>query len=253
MIRQARKYCGVMALSLSGAIWVAPPAHALNPVSGGDGSTSTRRRIMNRWRQAISYAAIALASALALPAVAEAAAGTAGVSGSFLTFQSGLRTSNSVSIVFRDFVDPSVNDTFAVTDARAPVQGGTGCQTDAARAVCSGRLVTPPVSITLVRVKLGDGNDVLSLSKFDANGTFPPAQVNGGLGNDTITSSEGRDFIVAGAGVNSVRSGGGTDRLLMRNGRRDRLIDCGDGEDSAVVDRIDPLPISCENVEKPPT
>lgn len=204
------------------------------------------------WRQTTGCAAMILATVLAVPAVASAAPGTAGVSGSFLTFQSGLRTPNSVSVVFRDFTEPSLNDTFTVTDGRAPVQAGTGCQAGGLRAVCSGRLVTPTVSITLVRVKLGDGNDVLSLSKFDANGTFPPAQVNGGLGDDTITSSEGRDFIVAGGGVNTVRSGGGTDRLLMRNGRRDRLIDCGDGEDSAVVDRIDPLPVSCENVEKPP-
>ena len=209
---------------------------------------------MSWWRLTVSYAAVTVLSTLAPPAIAAAAPGTTGVSGSTVTFQSGRGTPNSVGIVFRDFADASINDTYTIVDERAPVQAGTGCQASgpSTRVVCSGGLVTPRVAVTLVRVLLGDGNDVLSLAKFDAGSTFPAARINGGLGNDTITSSEGTDFIVAGAGANSVRSGGGTDRLVMRNGRRDRLIDCGDGEDSAVVDRIDPLPISCEAVEKPP-
>jgi hypothetical protein len=34
----------------------------------------------------------------------------------------------------------------------------------------------------------------------------------------------------------------------MRNARRDALVDCGDGVDTAVIDRLDPRAIACETV-----
>jgi hypothetical protein len=51
--------------------------------------------------------------------------------------------------------------------------------------------------------------------------------------------------------VNTLRGMTGNDRLSARNRVRDALIDCGDGIDTAVIDKTDPRPIACETVLKP--
>jgi Ca2+-binding RTX toxin-like protein len=199
---------------------------------------------MSPLRRTLSCAAIALLLALAVSTVA-AAAGAAGISGRSLTFQGAPGT--DTLLILR-----GADGAFAVNQALTTPLAGTGCENSGAQGVrCSGQLVTPPVTINLVRVLLGAGSDSVILQRPKGPIAFPAARINGGPGDDDITSSDGSDIIVAGFGVNSVRGNDGTDRLLMRNGRRDRLIDCGNGVDSAVVDRNDPLPISCETVERP--
>src|SRR5689334_14971075 len=80
--------------------------------------------------------------------------------------------------------------------------------------------------------------------------------VIGGSGDDTlvgdagandIDGGEGGDVIDPGAGPDFVDGGAGNDRISARDGAQDR-IQCGDGNDLAVVDAFDTV-IGCEDVQ----
>jgi Ca2+-binding RTX toxin-like protein len=78
----------------------------------------------------------------------------------------------------------------------------------------------------------------------------------GGSGDDTLTGDagandidggEGGDVIDPGAGPDFVDGGAGNDRISARDGAQDR-IQCGDGNDLAVIDAFDTV-IGCEDVQ----
>lgn len=73
------------------------------------------------------------------------------------------------------------------------------------------------------------GNDVLI-------GKGQPDLLNGGAGNDKLNGGPGRDSLFGGAG---------DDVLNAKDGERDAIVDCGPGRDRAIVDKVDPKPISC--------
>jgi Ca2+-binding RTX toxin-like protein len=54
-----------------------------------------------------------------------------------------------------------------------------------------------------------------------------------------------------GPGEDTLRGGAGDDFFDARDGSQD-LIDCGDGEDTVVVDSQEDGVFNCENVEFPP-
>jgi Ca2+-binding RTX toxin-like protein len=210
----------------------------------------------------------ALAAALALPSVGVAAPGSAGVSGATLLFQAGPGTTNSVRIE-RGQALTKIGEPpgfyFLITDGApgATVEPATGCRNASdiqglspGSALCFVGGMAPSPVVRRVRVLLGDGSDSVSLvppqPPLPPGGPFiTPATISAGLGDDRVTAGDGADQISGGPGVNTVRAGGGNDQLLMRNGVRDTLIDCGDGIDTAVVDKIDPRPIACETVLRP--
>ncbi|MDX6442721.1 MAG: hypothetical protein QOE43_2450 [Gaiellaceae bacterium] len=86
------------------------------------------------------------------------------------------------------------------------------------------------------------GNDTISAGP-GSNAVF------GGLGNDTITAGNGWDLLEGGPGRDTITAGGGNDRIQARDGFRD-LIDCGTGNDTAEVDRLDVVR-GCEHVLRP--
>jgi hypothetical protein len=86
------------------------------------------------------------------------------------------------------------------------------------------------------------GNDTIAAGSGD-NAVF------GGPGNDTIRTGSGRDLIEGGPGRDSISAGGGDDRIEARDGFRD-VIDCGPGNDTAEIDRLDVVR-NCEHVLKP--
>jgi Ca2+-binding RTX toxin-like protein len=73
----------------------------------------------------------------------------------------------------------------------------------------------------------------------------------GGDGDDLLLGGGGRDRLKGGLGEDVLRGGPGDDVLRARDGRTDRL-DCGRGEDVAIVDRLDPPVRHCEQVKRPP-
>ena len=78
-----------------------------------------------------------------------------------------------------------------------------------------------------------------------------------GSGSDTITGSAainilstggGDDVITGGAGNDVMSSGLGNDTIFARDGFADR-VDCGPGNDTAVVDTLDAVGANCETVQ----
>jgi Ca2+-binding RTX toxin-like protein len=81
-------------------------------------------------------------------------------------------------------------------------------------------------------------------------------------GIEDLEGSEGSDVLYGDAGVNQLlghrgedtyRALGGDDSIFANSGTRDRVIDCGEGNDSAVIDLAavgDPAPIGCESVRE---
>jgi Ca2+-binding RTX toxin-like protein len=95
-------------------------------------------------------------------------------------------------------------------------------------------------------VRAGPGADVLA----------------GGIGNDRLVGQDGPDRLRGRAGpdriygergVDRASGGSGDDRLLMKQNDRDKSIDCGSGDDFALIDgRLDPEPRDCERIKAKP-
>jgi Ca2+-binding RTX toxin-like protein len=71
----------------------------------------------------------------------------------------------------------------------------------------------------------------------------------GGVGQDVVDGGPGNDTLNAGDGADVVRGGDGNDTLSARDGTPD-VIDCGEGTDSVVADRVDVVS-GCETVSLP--
>jgi len=71
----------------------------------------------------------------------------------------------------------------------------------------------------------------------------------GGAGDDTIYGGAGNDVITGGAGADKLYGGPGSDTIYAADGERD-IIDCGPGQDRAVVDSFDVVK-NCEVVVTP--
>lgn len=66
----------------------------------------------------------------------------------------------------------------------------------------------------------GDGNDVVRSPLRSAN-------LQGGGGDDTIEGSDGPDALVGNGGNDTIRARAGADVIDSRDGRVDRLVNCG--------------------------
>lgn len=88
----------------------------------------------------------------------------------------------------------------------------------------------------------GDGRDYLP-------GGAGSDRLRGQADSDRLKGGPGDDLLIGGASADKFSGGSGNDLLKARNRQRDSRIDCGDGEDRAVVDRhLDPRPVNCESV-----
>lgn len=117
-----------------------------------------------------------------------------------------------------------------------------------------------------VRIRGGEGNDVLKSAAGDDRllGDAGRDILAGGVGDDHLAGGSGSDGLIGFAGDDVLAGGGGKDALfgqkgsdrlkggagndvlLARDGRRDKLIDCGPGSlERAVSDRVDPPARSC--------
>jgi hypothetical protein len=75
--------------------------------------------------------------------------------------------------------------------------------------------------------------------------------LEGSEGSDVLFGGEGDNQLLGHRGEDTYRALGGNDTIFANSGTPDRVIDCGEGEDSAVVDLppvVDPTPIGCEQV-----
>ena len=105
----------------------------------------------------------------------------------------------------------------------------------------------------------GDGADTLTAA--GAADTLAGSQgddtLDGGAGNDQIRGDEGNDRMGGGAGDDTINGGAGNDAfgggdgndtIQSADGYKD-AVDCGAGDDSAVVDQLDQLD-GCERVTR---
>jgi WD40 repeat protein len=91
----------------------------------------------------------------------------------------------------------------------------------------------------------GSGGDDVILGLF-GNDTLA-----GGAGNDRLDGGPGNDVLIGGDGTDRLLGGDGSDTILAADGVRD-VIDCGVGNDRAVVDSIDTVK-ACESVQRAST
>ncbi len=87
----------------------------------------------------------------------------------------------------------------------------------------------------------GSGGDDVILGLF-GNDTLV-----GGAGDDRLEGGPGNDVLVGGAGTDRLLGGDGSDTIFADDGVRD-FVDCGVGNDRAVVDAVD-IVKGCESVQ----
>jgi Ca2+-binding RTX toxin-like protein len=77
--------------------------------------------------------------------------------------------------------------------------------------------------------------------------------LEGSEGSDVLYGNEGENQLLGHRGEDTYRALGGNDTIFANSGTRDRVIDCGEGEDTAVVDLAsvgDPAPLGCERIRE---
>jgi Ca2+-binding RTX toxin-like protein len=155
------------------------------------------------------------------------------------------------------------------------LDGGEGSDLFLSVSICDGETIAGGASIGGDRdnaswAKLA-GSGVDARLDLDAVGEIGPGEApvcagGGSLdhleGIEDLEGSEGSDVLYGDEGVNQLlghrgedtyRALGGDDSIFANSGSRDAVIDCGEGDDSAVIDLAavgDPAPISCERVRE---
>ena len=95
----------------------------------------------------------------------------------------------------------------------------------------------------------GERDDVSSVQA--ATGGAGPDQLTGGAGDDALVGLGGRDVLDGGAGADMFLAGADDDVVRARDGKRDALVSCGSGRDTATTDPKDPRSRDCEGSGEP--
>ncbi len=226
-------------------------------------------------RKLATILALGVAFACA-PAVADAAttAGTFyGDGGDFVSFgMTGSDDRDVVAILFESIAEHPGTARVVVADAGGVTPYGK-CESLATTAAVCHRYQGTGVG------SLRGGDDILSISG-DVDGTFSGDAgadrisdgwgagtlegnadadrlsgnvgddvLGGGSGDDVLEGGPGADVLRGGPGRDKLRGGPGDDRIDASGGRRDREIECGPGDDTAIIDfSIDPPTSHCEHV-----
>jgi Ca2+-binding RTX toxin-like protein len=120
------------------------------------------------------------------------------------------------------------------SEVAGPVDGSAGAGND--------RVALAPDYPGRVTFRGGNGADLL------AGGTQRDRLI-GQNGKDRLKGRGGDDRIKGEKGRDEAGGGSGDDRLVMSQNDRDKTIDCGSGDDRAIIDRdLDPDPRHCERI-----
>jgi Ca2+-binding RTX toxin-like protein len=74
--------------------------------------------------------------------------------------------------------------------------------------------------------------------------------LQGAQGRDRLSARGGDDELDGGTGRDAAFGGRGDDVLALQDGDRDRVIDCGPGDDLALIDNNDPRAQGCETISE---
>jgi hypothetical protein len=160
---------------------------------------------------------LACALVAAVPTAAQAAV-TVSKSGSTVLIASTGGEDNSV------YVSPGSGDLVVEDYAVDPV-AGPGCTAGSSQVTC------PTSGVTTIRAELGGGDD-----SFETQMSGLRHELFGQAGEDSLEGNEAADVLDGGSGSDDLYGLGGNDRLLARDGGAEN-IDCGGGDDDAVLDR----------------
>ncbi len=94
----------------------------------------------------------------------------------------------------------------------------------------------------------GEGDDVSGVQAV--TGGSGADELVGGAADELLVGLGGNDVLDGGAGADSFLAGAGNEVVRARDGRRDGLISCGSGGDTATVDDRDPRAYECETVTR---
>ncbi|MBM2617131.1 hypothetical protein JIG36_16380 [Actinoplanes sp. LDG1-06] len=179
-----------------------------------------------RWaaRTGVVLMATAGAGAVALPAQAATTGVVSIVESQVVKYVAGSGRANQVVITM-------TGNTMTVDDV-FPIKAGAGCRTvqgDSTKVTCTPTGGRP---VIWSRTYLGDGNDTY------VNNSVRGATVDGGAGNDRITSNATSDNILGGAGNDAIWGNGGNDRIdggpgndAISGGDYDDILFGGSGND----------------------
>ncbi len=182
--------------------------------------------------------AVAVAAAALILAAAPAEASTTWETGDTLYYVAAGGEPNAVSINLQG-ENATVQDSgYPAIGMTAPCRPWDFSMLDGTGALC------PAGPVSRVVVDLGDGSDTLSSGAM--TGQPLPTVAFGGPGNDRLWSGTGGDDLTGGPGEDVLRSNGGNDLIDARDGEAD-TVDCGDGNDIALVDAADDV-TNCETI-----
>jgi Ca2+-binding RTX toxin-like protein len=188
---------------------------------------------MPRRRSAVAVAAVAF-----LVVAGSAQASTTWETGDTLYYVAGDGEANGVSIDLQG-ANATVQDMgYPAIGMTAPCRPWDYFMLDGTGALC------PAAPVARVVVDLGDGSDTLSSGAMTQQPL--PTVALAGSGNDSLWSGGGGDDLTGGTGEDVIRSSGGNDFIDARDGDVD-TIDCGDGNDIALVDAADNI-TNCETI-----
>lgn len=178
---------------------------------------------------------VAVAGALALPSAVLAAPATVSLQGGAFTVRAAPATEDVMTI-------RTAADALVVSAPASKVVGVPPCSPGQVNVLCPGAN-----TLQSILVELGDQDDSLVVASISP----VPSILRAGRGDDRVTGGAGPERISGGRGADSVRGGAGDDTLDMRDGSRDVRIDCGPGQDTAIIDRDkDPKPKGCEKTQR---
>ena len=129
--------------------------------------------------------------------------------------------------------------------------GGSGLDANAGQPALCQDMEVDTFSTPFYEIDLGPGTDSLSAEGGGVLGNpyFRPLVVDGGDGKDVLVGGEGDDWLTGGLGKDQLFGGVGLDGLFAEDGKKDKTLDCGEGDklgEFAVVDkRKDPKAKSC--------
>jgi hypothetical protein len=158
-----------------------------------------------------------------------------GVSGNTLVFTAAPGARDNVKVTHPLPGTLRVADLPSGLYTGSPIHAGPGCTLNGSyTAKCNAG------GITRIRVMAGD------LADRVVNSTGIRSSLYGGPGDDVLTGGWNDDTLIGGPGANVLKGTGGTNLVLARNGRSDKLIDCGVGGKAV----LDPLPLDPNSIVK---
>ena len=179
---------------------------------------------------------IAMASMAALVAAGPAQASTTWESGDTLYYVGSEGEINNAAINLQG-VDATIQES-----SYAPIGFVAPCRPWSDMMVAGSAVFCPAAPVMRLVVDLGDSSD--SLSAGAMSGSPLPTFALGGAGHDRLWSGFGNDDLTGGPGEDVITSYVGRDLIDAGDGETD-TVDCGDGEDIAIVDPIDDV-ANCE-------